>query len=242
MATKEEILDSISALTVLELKELLDAFEERFGVTAAAPVAVAAAAAPAGGGAAAPAEARRRTSSTSSSPAPAPRRSRSSRPSASSPAWASRRPRTSSTAPPSPSSRRPTRTPPRPPRPSSRTPARPSRSSDPAPEGLPHNRRCARHSDSDRSVWGAGGCVSPSGSGGAPSGKEPDRLAAANHRRGGRAEPADRRHAVRAELGTRWVPDALGGESLTPGTGFFTLCRNRIPARGAPLCGRQDAG
>lgn len=49
MATKEEILDSISALTVLELKELLDAFEERFGVTAAAPVAVAAAA-PAGGG------------------------------------------------------------------------------------------------------------------------------------------------------------------------------------------------
>ena len=50
MATKEEILDSISALTVLELKELLDSFEERFGVTAAAPVAVAAAA-PAGGGA-----------------------------------------------------------------------------------------------------------------------------------------------------------------------------------------------
>jgi large subunit ribosomal protein L7/L12 len=50
MATKEEILDSIGALTVLELKELLDAFEERFGVTAAAPVAVAAA--PAAGGAA----------------------------------------------------------------------------------------------------------------------------------------------------------------------------------------------
>ena len=56
MATKEEILDSIGALTVLELKELLDAFEERFGVTAAAPVAVAAAAGPGGGGAAAPAE------------------------------------------------------------------------------------------------------------------------------------------------------------------------------------------
>jgi large subunit ribosomal protein L7/L12 len=52
MATKEDILDSISALTVLELKELLDAFEERFGVTAAAPVAVAAA--PPGAGAAAP--------------------------------------------------------------------------------------------------------------------------------------------------------------------------------------------
>lgn len=51
MATKEEILDSISELTVLELKELLDSFEERFGVTAAAPAAVAAA--PAGGGAAA---------------------------------------------------------------------------------------------------------------------------------------------------------------------------------------------
>ena len=54
MATKEEILDSISSMTVLELKELLDAFEERFEVTAAAPVAVAAAGAPAGG---APAEA-----------------------------------------------------------------------------------------------------------------------------------------------------------------------------------------
>ncbi|MGH9270306.1 MAG: 50S ribosomal protein L7/L12 [Ilumatobacteraceae bacterium] len=50
MATKEEILDSIGALTVLELKDLLDAFEERFGVTAAAPVAVAAA----GGGGGAP--------------------------------------------------------------------------------------------------------------------------------------------------------------------------------------------
>jgi len=48
MATKEEILDSIANLTVLELSELLKDFEERFGVTAAAPVAVAAAA-PAGG-------------------------------------------------------------------------------------------------------------------------------------------------------------------------------------------------
>ncbi|HET9691785.1 MAG TPA: 50S ribosomal protein L7/L12 [Acidimicrobiales bacterium] len=53
MATKEEILDSIANLTVLELSELLKEFEERFGVTAAAPVAVAAAA-PAGGGDAAP--------------------------------------------------------------------------------------------------------------------------------------------------------------------------------------------
>ena len=50
MATKEDILDAIGNMTVIELKELLDAFEEKFGVTAAAPVAVAAAA-PAGGGA-----------------------------------------------------------------------------------------------------------------------------------------------------------------------------------------------
>jgi len=42
MATKEEILDSISSMTVLELSELLKEFESRFGVTAAAPVAVAA--------------------------------------------------------------------------------------------------------------------------------------------------------------------------------------------------------
>jgi large subunit ribosomal protein L7/L12 len=55
MATKEEILDSIAGMTVLELSELLKEFEDKFGVTAAAPVAVAAAA---GGGAAeaAPAE------------------------------------------------------------------------------------------------------------------------------------------------------------------------------------------
>jgi large subunit ribosomal protein L7/L12 len=55
MATKEEILDAISSMTVLELSQLLKDFEERFGVTAAAPVAVAAAA-PAGGGGAAEAE------------------------------------------------------------------------------------------------------------------------------------------------------------------------------------------
>jgi large subunit ribosomal protein L7/L12 len=46
--TKDEILDGIAALTVLELSELLKDFEERFGVTAAAPVAVAAAPAPGG--------------------------------------------------------------------------------------------------------------------------------------------------------------------------------------------------
>ena len=57
MATKEEILDAIGNMTVIELKELLDAFEEKFEVTAAAPVAVAAAAgAPAGGAAEAEAE------------------------------------------------------------------------------------------------------------------------------------------------------------------------------------------
>ena len=46
--TKEQILDGIASLSVLELSELLKEFEERFGVTAAAPVAVAAA--PVGGG------------------------------------------------------------------------------------------------------------------------------------------------------------------------------------------------
>jgi large subunit ribosomal protein L7/L12 len=47
--TKDQILDGIASLTVLELSELLKEFEEKFGVTAAAPVAVAAA--PAAGGA-----------------------------------------------------------------------------------------------------------------------------------------------------------------------------------------------
>ena len=51
--TKDQILDGIAELSVIELKDLLDAFEEKFGVTAAAPVAVAAA----GGAAAAPAAA-----------------------------------------------------------------------------------------------------------------------------------------------------------------------------------------
>lgn len=43
MATKEEILDSIANLTVLELSELLKEFEAKFDVKAAAPVAMAAA-------------------------------------------------------------------------------------------------------------------------------------------------------------------------------------------------------
>ncbi len=51
--SKDDVLDAISSMTVIELKELLDAFEEKFGVTAAAPVAVAAAG---GTAAAAPAE------------------------------------------------------------------------------------------------------------------------------------------------------------------------------------------
>ena len=50
MATKDEILDSIANMSVLELSELLKEFEEKFGVTAAAPVAVAGVAAAAGGG------------------------------------------------------------------------------------------------------------------------------------------------------------------------------------------------
>ena len=46
--TTDELLGVFEEMTVLELKEFLDAFEEKFDVTAAAPVAVAAA--PAGGG------------------------------------------------------------------------------------------------------------------------------------------------------------------------------------------------
>ena len=49
--TKEEIMQAIESMTVLELSELVKAMEEKFGVSAAAPVAVAAAA-PAAGGAA----------------------------------------------------------------------------------------------------------------------------------------------------------------------------------------------
>jgi large subunit ribosomal protein L7/L12 len=49
MATKQSILDEISKMTVLELADLLKEFEERFGVTAAAPVAVAAAPGTGGG-------------------------------------------------------------------------------------------------------------------------------------------------------------------------------------------------
>ncbi|MCL2196721.1 MAG: 50S ribosomal protein L7/L12 [Treponema sp.] len=55
-ATKEEILESIASMTVLEVSELVKMMEEKFGVSAAAPVAVAAAGAGGGGGAAPAAE------------------------------------------------------------------------------------------------------------------------------------------------------------------------------------------
>jgi large subunit ribosomal protein L7/L12 len=51
--TNEEILDAIAEKSVLELSELLTAFEEKFNVSAAAPVAAVAAAPTDGGGAAA---------------------------------------------------------------------------------------------------------------------------------------------------------------------------------------------
>ncbi len=53
---KDEILDAISKMTLLEVMELVSDMEKKFGVSAAAPVAVAAAAGAAGAAAAAPAE------------------------------------------------------------------------------------------------------------------------------------------------------------------------------------------
>jgi len=47
MSKVNEIIELVKGLSVLELSELVKAFEEEFGVSAAAPVAVAAAAAPA---------------------------------------------------------------------------------------------------------------------------------------------------------------------------------------------------
>ncbi len=52
--SKDEILDAISKMTLMEVVELISDMEKKFGVTAAAPVAMAAA--PAGGAAAAPVE------------------------------------------------------------------------------------------------------------------------------------------------------------------------------------------
>ncbi len=54
--TKEDVVEFISNMSVLELSELIKEFEEKFGVSAAAPVAVAAAGAPAAGGGEAAAE------------------------------------------------------------------------------------------------------------------------------------------------------------------------------------------
>jgi large subunit ribosomal protein L7/L12 len=54
--TTEELLDVFKNMTVLELNDFLKAFEDEFGVTAAAPAAVAVAAAPAAGDAAGGAE------------------------------------------------------------------------------------------------------------------------------------------------------------------------------------------
>jgi large subunit ribosomal protein L7/L12 len=53
--SKDQILEAIDGMTVLELSELVKAFEERYGVTAVAPMAMAAAPAAGGDGAAAPA-------------------------------------------------------------------------------------------------------------------------------------------------------------------------------------------
>ena len=56
MANIESIVDQLSGLTVLEVSELVKALEEKWGVSAAAPVAAVAAPAAGGGAAAAPAE------------------------------------------------------------------------------------------------------------------------------------------------------------------------------------------
>jgi large subunit ribosomal protein L7/L12 len=58
---KDQILEAIDGMTVLELSELVKAFEERYGVTAAAPVAASAAPAAGGDGAGAPAAAEEQT-------------------------------------------------------------------------------------------------------------------------------------------------------------------------------------
>ncbi len=54
--TKDDVIEFIANMTVLELSELVKELEEKFGVSAAAPVAMAAAGMPAAGGEAAAAE------------------------------------------------------------------------------------------------------------------------------------------------------------------------------------------
>jgi large subunit ribosomal protein L7/L12 len=56
MADTKNLVDQLSALTVLEIADLVKQLEEKWGVSAAAPVAVPAAGAPAAGAPAAPAE------------------------------------------------------------------------------------------------------------------------------------------------------------------------------------------
>ena len=58
MADLQKLVDELSSLTVMEAAELSKLLEDKWGVSAAAPVAVAAAGAPAAGGAAAPAAAK----------------------------------------------------------------------------------------------------------------------------------------------------------------------------------------
>ena len=55
-ATKDDVLEFIDKMTILEMSEFIKEFEERYGVTAAAPVAVAVAGGAAAGGAEAEAE------------------------------------------------------------------------------------------------------------------------------------------------------------------------------------------
>ncbi len=62
--TQDDLLEAIDKMTVLELSEFIKRFEERYGVTAAAPVAAAAAPAAGGAGADAPAEVAEQTEFT----------------------------------------------------------------------------------------------------------------------------------------------------------------------------------
>ena len=78
--TQDDLLEAIDKMTVLELSEFIKRFEERYGVTAAAPAAAAAAAPAAGGdGDAAPAAAEEQSEFTAVLPRSARTRSRSSR-------------------------------------------------------------------------------------------------------------------------------------------------------------------
>lgn len=61
MSSKEEIIEAIKGLSVIDLADLVKALEEEFGVSAAAPVAVAAPAAAAGGGADQPSSSEEKT-------------------------------------------------------------------------------------------------------------------------------------------------------------------------------------